>query len=155
MSSAMDERDRQILDIIQSDFPLCPRPYAELAQKLGMREEEVFEHVRKLRQEGVIRQLSANFWATKLGYTSTLCAAKVGEKEMEQFIALVNSYPNVTHNYLRAHAYNVWFTLICESKERAEAILEEITEKTGIPVLNLPAKKIFKIKVNFAMKKEA
>ena len=147
----MDDLDRAILDIIQTDFPLVSRPYAELAKRLGSSEEEVFAHVRELRRQGVIRQLSANFWAGRLGFVSTLCAAKVPEEQVEAFVTVVNDTSGVTHNYLRAHAYNIWFTLIAPSAQAAQAILDGITAQTGIPILNLPAARIFKIAVNFQM----
>ena len=147
----MDDLDRAILDIIQTDFPLVSRPYAELAKRLGSSEDEVFAHVRELRRQGVIRQLSANFWAGRLGFVSTLCAAKVPEEQVEAFVAVVNATSGVTHNYLRAHAYNIWFTLIAPSAQAAQAILDGIMAQTGIPILNLPAAKIFKIAVNFQM----
>ena len=150
----VDALDRRILDLIQADFPLVPRPYELLAGKLAVSEEEVFRRVSKLRQSGVIRQLSANFWAGKLGYVSTLCGASVPEEQLESFVALVNSRPEVTHNYLRKHTYNVWFTLICPSKEAAQALLDDISAKTDIRILNLPATKIYKIKVHFAMQEE-
>jgi DNA-binding Lrp family transcriptional regulator len=97
----------------------------------------------------VIRRIGANFTSRKLGYTSTLCAAKVAPDQIEQFAEVVNRYPGVTHNYLRRHRYNIWFTLIAESKARLEEILAEITRATGAPVLSLPAQEIFKIKVDF------
>lgn len=147
----MDDLDRAILDIIQTDFPLVSRPYAELGAHLGVSEEEVFEHVRELRRQGVIRQLSANFWAGRLGYVSTLCAARVPEEQLAAFVEAVNATSGVTHNYLRANAYNVWFTLIAPSADACQSILDGLSEKTGIPILNLPAAKIFKIAVNFQM----
>ncbi|MBQ7618353.1 MAG: AsnC family transcriptional regulator [Desulfovibrio sp.] len=147
----MDELDRKILDIIQTDFPLVPRPYLHLAEKLGSTEEEVFEHVNKLRTSGVIRQLSANFWADALGFVSTLCCASVPADQLESFVATVNAEAGVTHNYLREHEWNVWFTLIAPSREEAQAICERLSLETGLTILNLPAKKIYKIKVNFAM----
>ncbi|MBQ9537037.1 MAG: AsnC family transcriptional regulator [Desulfovibrionaceae bacterium] len=150
----MEELDQQILDIIQTDFPLESRPYLALAQRLQVSEQEVFERVCKLREDGVIRQLSANFWAGKLGYVSTLCGAKVPPDKLESFVEMVNSCASVTHNYLRDHPYNVWFTLICASKAQAEEILADFTRLSGVKILNLPATKIFKINVNFKMQQD-
>jgi DNA-binding Lrp family transcriptional regulator len=80
-----------------------------------------------------------------------LCAAKVPEESLSAFVAEVNSHPGVTHNYLRNHEYNIWFTCIGPSWEAICSFLEEITRKTGIPVLNLSATRLYKIKVNFQM----
>ena len=140
-----------MLDIIQSDFPLDPRPYARLGEELGLSEEECLARVKALKKQGVIRRLGANFDSRKLGWKSTLCGAKVPGKSLAGFIEAVNALPGVTHNYLRDHAYNVWFTLIAPSEEDITRILRELTEKTGITALNLPARKVYKLKVDFEM----
>lgn len=147
----LDATDRRILDVIQTDFPLAPRPYAVLGQRLGLSEEEVFARVRALRRRRIIRRLGANFQSAKLGFVSTLCAARVPEERLEAFIAAVNAEPGVTHNYLRDHAYNVWFTLISPSREASRAILDSLTRRTGVSILNLPATRLFKIRVDFRM----
>lgn len=147
----LDSLDRQLLDIIQTDFPLVPRPYAELGQRLGIPEEQALERVRALRAKKIIRRLGANFQSAKLGFVSTLCAAKVPEAKLETFISEVNAQPGVTHNYLREHSYNVWFTLISPSREQTRKILERISARTGIAILDLPATKLFKIRVDFRM----
>lgn len=151
----LDATDRRLLDVIQTEFPLAPRPYAVLGERLGLPEEEVFARVRALRARGIIRRLGANFQSAKLGFVSTLCAAKAPEERLEAFIAAVNAEPGVTHNYLRDHAYNVWFTLISPSREASRAVLDRLSERTGVPILNLPATKLFKIRVDFRMDEES
>jgi DNA-binding Lrp family transcriptional regulator len=146
----LDDLDRAILNEIQSHFPIEARPYAEVGKKLGTSEAEVLARVQRLADTGVIRRIGANFTSRKLGYTSTLCAAHVPEPQLEGFVAAVNRHPGVTHNYLRRHHFNVWFTLIAESTERLAQILAEISRDSGVPeVLSLPAQKVFKIKVDF------
>lgn len=147
----LDAIDRKLLDIIQTDFPLVARPYAELGQRLGIAEDEALCRVCALREHKIIRRLGANFQSAKLGFRSTLCAAKVPEDALDAFIAEVNSHVGVTHNYLRAHAYNVWFTCIGPSWEQVCATLDGIQRRTGVPILNLPAQKLYKIRVDFAM----
>ncbi len=147
----LDEKDRRILDIIQSGFPLASRPYAEVGGQTGLTEAETLGRVRRLKAMGVIRRMGASFNSRGLGWTSTLCAASVPEDRLEAFTAEVNRHPGVTHNYLRKNEFNVWFTLIAESVENIEAILAGIEENTGVKVLNLPAEKLFKIKVDFSM----
>ena len=149
--SAMDATDKALLDIIQADFPLVPRPYAYLGEKLGIGEEEVLERVRRLREEHIIRRMGANFQSKKLGWVSTLCGAKVPPDAMESFCELVNAEKGVTHNYEREHKYNIWFTFIGPSREYIQKRLDSITAKTGVPILNLPATRLFKIRVNFKM----
>jgi DNA-binding Lrp family transcriptional regulator len=149
LSPALDELDRAILNEIQSHFPIVSRPYADVGGKVGLSEEDVMTRVQALMDQGVIRRLGANFTSRKLGYTSTLCAAHVPPEDLERFVEAVNRHPGVTHNYLRRHHYNVWFTLIAESPARLTEILGEISRTTAIEVLSLPAKHIFKIKVDF------
>ena len=147
----LDAHDRRILGIIQSGFPLEPRPYAVIGREVGLPEEEVLARVRDLKARKIIRRLGANFQSAKLGFRSTLCAAKVPEEAFEAFVAEVNRHTGVTHNYLRDHEYNVWFTCIGPSWEAVCELLDGITRKTGIPILNLPAKRMYKIKVDFQM----
>ena len=146
----MDEADRKILNAIQSDFPIAQRPYRELGKSVDLSEQEVFERVKALKKEGIIRRIGGNFHSGKLNFVSTLCAAKVPQKKMTRFVEVVNKYPGVTHNYLRNHEFNVWFTFIAPSSELIEHSLREISELTEVKeVYSLPAVKMFKIKVDF------
>lgn len=147
----LDVTDKQLLDIIQTDFPLAPRPYAVLGERLSITEAEALARVRALKEKKIIRRLGANFQSAKLGFRSTLCAAKVPLDAMDTFVAEVNSRPGVTHNYIRAHAYNVWFTYIGPSWDEVCATLDDISQKTGITILNLPATRLYKIRVDFKM----
>ena len=151
MSTLFDVYEQKILDIIQTDFPLTSRPYASLGEAAGLSEQEAFDCVERLRQKGIIRRIGANFQSAKLGFFSSLCAAKVPQHQVEEFSQVVNALPGVTHNYLRAHAYNVWFTLIAPSWNELCITLDDITKRTGIPVLNLPATRLYKIRVDFRM----
>jgi DNA-binding Lrp family transcriptional regulator len=149
-TESIDDLDRAILNEIQSHFPIVSRPYAAMGVRVGATEAEVLARVKHMADAGIIRRIGANFTSRKLGYTSTLCAAHVPEAKLEQFIEAVNRYPGVTHNYLRRHRYNVWFTLIAESEARLNQILEDISRNSGVPeILSLPAQEVFKIKVDF------
>jgi DNA-binding Lrp family transcriptional regulator len=149
-NAQLDEMDRMILNEIQSHFPIEARPYQVLAETLGCSEEEVLQRVQDLKNREVIRRIGANCNSRKLGYTSTLCAAKVPSRLMERFVEVVNSYMGVTHNYRRDHDYNIWFTLIAPSKEKIERILGEIVELTEVgEIISLPAERLFKIQVDF------
>lgn len=151
-TQSLDELDRAILNEIQSHFPIVARPYAEVGMRVGASEAEVLDRVTAMTEAGIIRRLGANFTSRKLGYTSTLCAARVEPESLDHFVAVVNRFPGVTHNYLRRHRYNVWFTLIAESEERLQQILTEISRVSGVAeILSLPAQEIFKIKVDFPL----
>jgi DNA-binding Lrp family transcriptional regulator len=146
----MNTTDRKILNEIQSDFPITSRPYRDLGKRLNLTEDKVLSAVRRLKEEGVIRRIGGNFQSSRLNFASTLCAAKVPEEKIDSFVEVVNRYPGVTHNYLRNNTYNIWFTFIAEDMNFIENALKEISEETGIEeILNLPAEKMFKIKVDF------
>ena len=146
----MDDIDREIINEIQSDFPITSRPYLKLGNRFDLSEREILDRVERLKSEGVIRRIGGNFDSRKLNFTSTLCAARVPKEKLEGFVREVNSYEGVTHNYLRDHDYNVWFTFIAPDMTYIDNALKEISESTGVEeILNLPAVKMFKIKVDF------
>jgi len=170
----MSEFELQILDIIQDGFPIVERPYAMVAkiyqdrygheprsvQSLAchsegnvseveescLAEQNVFEAVENLRNEGVIRRLGGVYDSKRLGLVSRLCAGKVPEDLLDQFAAAVMDVPAITHNYVRSHEYNVWFTVIAESNEKLQAVIDQLTARTALhDVHSMPAKKMFKI----------
>jgi len=146
----MDDTDRKLLNLIQEDFPLAEAPFAEAAGRLGIGETEVRARVARLKEEGVIRRIGAVFDLRKLGFVSTLCAARVPEEGMAAFVRMVNARPGVTHNYRREHDYNVWFTLIAPGEEELAAELAGIKRDTGIDdILSLRATRTFKINARF------
>ncbi|OEU65595.1 MAG: transcriptional regulator [Desulfobacterales bacterium S5133MH16] len=146
----IDDMDRAILNLIQSDFPITPRPYLAIAERLGFSENDVIKRLGRLKKKGIIRRIGGNFVPEKLGFVSTLCAARVPEDKIQSFAVSVNRYPGVTHNYQRDNKYNVWFTFIAPSMEEIEENLKNISRQTGIrEIINLPATKVFKIKAHF------
>lgn len=149
----MSAFDARVFSVIQSKFPLTHDPYATLAEMLGEGSaEDVYDAVMRLREKSV-RRIGATFDPAHLGYTSTLACVEVAhDEDIEQVAAAINKYPEVTHNYLRNDAFNLWFTVIASSRERIEEILDEIRAlpQTG-PVLMLPTLTLFKIRVNFNM----
>lgn len=139
-----------LLNIMQDDFPIESRPFLTLANKLDMTEEEVIELIKKFKELGYIRRLGGVFDSGRLGYTSTLCAVEVPEERVEEVASIINGYSGVTHNYLRMHKYNMWFTLTVSTSESIEDTLEEIKNSIKINnILVLNSLNTFKIKVNF------
>jgi DNA-binding Lrp family transcriptional regulator len=148
----MDNIDRKILNLIQREFPICAEPFKVIGGKLGLGEEEVLERIRRLKTDEVIRRIGAVFDPKKLGFVSTLCAARVPEDRIRDFVDAVNSYTGVTHNYRRNHDYNIWFTFIAEGPEALERALGEIKAKTGVSdIISMPAKRTFKINATFEL----
>jgi DNA-binding Lrp family transcriptional regulator len=146
----LDSIDSAILNRIQSDFPITPRPYLTVADELDLTEKEVLDRVARLKADGIIRRIGGNLVPGKLGFVSTLCAASVPVDKIDRFAEIVNRYPGVTHNYQRDNTYNVWFTFIAPSMDEIEKNLKQIVKDTGVDdILNLPATKVFKIRAEF------
>ncbi len=151
-NNGMDAIDKAILNEIQSNFPISPRPFKELGSKLGISEDKVIERIARLKEKGIVRRIGGNFHSNKLNFVSTLCTAKVPKDKIDMFVKVVNRYPGVTHNYLRNGEYNIWFTFIAENMEYIEKAIKDISKETGIKdILNLPAIKMFKIRVDFEL----
>ncbi len=146
----IDDVDKAILNRIQSDFPITSRPYRTIGEKLGLAEDDVLKRVYRLKESGIIRRIGGNFAPEKLGFVSTLCAAKVPEDKISQFAEVVNRYPGVTHNYRRENKFNIWFTFIAPSMDEINTSLKQIAAETGVTdILNLPATRVFKIRAEF------
>jgi DNA-binding Lrp family transcriptional regulator len=148
----MDAIDKKILNIIQKEFPVVVEPFKAVAEKVGISEDEVLERISRLKQEGIIRRIGAVFDSKKMGFVSTLCAARVPKRKLKAFVEVVNSYPGVTHNYRRNHEYNVWFTFVAPDEGTLEKSLAEIRERTGvIDIISMPAVRTFKIDATFEL----
>jgi DNA-binding Lrp family transcriptional regulator len=146
----MDKIDRRLLNSVQKDFPVVSHPFQEIGKRLDLSEEEVITRLRSLKGEGIIRRIGAVMDPRSLGWVSTLCAARVPEGEIERFVSVINRFPGVTHNYEREAYYNIWFTLTAPSWEKIEEILKIASRETGIEeIVHLPAREIFKVKVQF------
>ncbi|MFC1653123.1 Lrp/AsnC family transcriptional regulator [Planctomycetota bacterium] len=148
----MDQLDKQILDVLQMDFPLAPRPYAVIAERLNLTEEAVWQRVQDLMSQGIIRRLGASLDSRKLGYQSTLVGIRVPAPVFEQAVQMLDAYPEVTHCYQRQNEYNIWFTLIAPSQERIAEILAEIQQALALTeqdILNAPVERLFKLDARF------
>jgi DNA-binding Lrp family transcriptional regulator len=149
---SIDTTDKIIINRIQSNFPITNRPYLALSKELGIDESTIISRVKELKEKGIIRRIGGNFSPEKLNFQSTLCAAHVPEDKIDRFSRIVNAYDGVTHNYLRNHHYNVWFTFIAPSMDDICSHLETIKQHTGVKhILNLPATHVFKIKAHFTL----
>jgi len=144
----MDRIDKKLLNLMQNEIPIDKRPFKALGEKLMLTENEVLKRVNKLKEDGIIRRIGGIFNSRRMGYTSTLCTAKVPENKIEEVAVCINEYYEVTHNYIREDDYNMWFTVITHSEESLNNILEEIKHKTALDeIISLPSIKLFKVKV--------
>jgi radical SAM protein with 4Fe4S-binding SPASM domain len=146
----LDPLDQKILAAIQADFPLVERPFEAVAARLGVGEEDLIARVRRMRSEGFIRRLGAVFDTRRLGYVSTLVAARIPPGRLAEVAAAVSELPSVTHNYGRRHSYNLWFTLTAESEGEIERTLADLRARTGIGEFHsLPAMAMYKVQATF------
>ncbi|HET6508790.1 MAG TPA: AsnC family transcriptional regulator [Baekduia sp.] len=150
----LDEFDKKLLNAMQGAFPIVPRPYAEVATALGVREDVVLKRVAELVQQRIIRQVTPIYDTRAFGYESMLVAAKVDAEHPWRPAKIINAHPGVSHNYLRNHEFNMWFTVATEpdSKLGLEGTLEVLKEQTGAEsVRMLPTLKLFKIRMDLDM----
>jgi len=148
----LDNIDKQILNDIQWTFPLVERPFLELAKEYHISEEQVIERIKKLKDIGIIRQISAIFDTRKLGYKSALVAFAVKENKIEAVANEINKHPGVSHNYERNHEYNLWFTLAVPPYGDMKEDLEKMALLDGVLKYRvLPTLKMYKIGVKLDM----
>ena len=147
----MDDKDKELLNLLQDGLPLCERPFGELARRIGLGEEDVLSRVRAMKEDGTIRRLGGVFDSGALGFVSTLCALSVREEKIEDAAKAINRHTGVTHNYLRDHAYNIWFTATAPSQERLDQMITEIRQDIGVDIYCLPAIQKFKVNAKFAL----
>lgn len=148
----MDELDKELLNEIQWTFPLVTRPFDAIAKKFNTTPEIVKERLNTLKQNGVLRQLSAIFDTRKLGYTSSLVAMEIEPDKLEYVASQINRHPGVSHNYERDHQFNLWFTLAVPPGSDLKTELEKFNVLQGIKkVRMLPTLQLFKIGVKLDM----
>jgi siroheme decarboxylase len=152
----LDETDKRLLNLLQGSFPLAERPYAEVARLAELPEGEVLRRTRRLLDERIIREVTPIFDTRVLGYSSMLVAAKVDAEHPWRAAKIINSHPGVSHNYLRDHDFNLWFTIATEpgSKLGLDGTLDVLAELTGAQsVRQLPTLRLFKIRMDLEMEK--
>ncbi len=150
----LDEADKKLLNLMQGKFPLEPRPYAAVARLAEVQEDEVMRRVQHLIDERIIRQVTPIFDTRALGYASMLVAAKVDPENPHRAAKVINAHPGVSHNYLRNHDFNLWFTIATEpdSKLGLQGTLEALAAEAGAEsVRQLPTLKMFKIRMDLEM----
>lgn len=149
-----DDTDRELLNQLQAGIALVRTPYAEIGTRIGLSEEEVLMRLGRLRDAGIVRQLSAIFDTRALGYKSSLVAARYPADRLFEAARIVGGHPGVSHNYRRTHDFNLWYTLAVEPDSRIglEATMERLAEETKAESMRLlPTLKLYKINVQLDM----
>ena len=142
--------DRALLNDFQRDFPLEPRPFAAIANRLGVTEAAVLERYRYLAERGAVSRIGAVVRPHRAGW-STLAAMEVPAAELEETAALVSRYREVNHNYEREHGLNLWFVVTAPSRRRVKEVLSDITARSGHDVIELPLEAAYRVDLGFPL----
>jgi siroheme decarboxylase len=152
----LDEADKRVMNLLQSSFPLAGEPFALLASEAELPADELMSRTQRLLDERIIREITPIFDTRALGYSSMLVAAKVDPENPQRAARIINSHPGVSHNYLRTHEFNLWFTIATppDSELGVEGTLEVLQRLTGAEsIRQLPTLTLFKINMNLEMEK--
>jgi siroheme decarboxylase len=150
----LDETDKRLMNLLQSSFPLESRPFDLIASEAELDPDEVKLRTQRLLDERIIREITPIFDTRALGYSSMLVAAKVDADNPQRAARIINSHPGVSHNYLRTHEFNLWFTIATppDSGLGLEGTLDVLQELTGAEsIRQLPTLQLFKINMNLEM----
>lgn len=149
MSLRLTKLQKQLCNLLQGGLPICSRPFAEIAKVLNSDEIEVLQQIEQLKNLAVIRRVGALINYRVLGVTSTLVAAHIPQECLREVVEAVNALENVSHNYLRSHFYNLWFTLQAQTDEQIEVALSNLSARFGIDFHSLPVERVFKLDARF------
>ncbi len=147
-AQALNAQERRLLNDYQHDFSLSTTPFADIAAQLGTDESSVLQMISQLQTQGVISRVGPVFQTDRIG-ASSLVAAAVAEECLQEVAALVNSYPEVNHNYAREHYYNLWFVVTASNKNRLQQVVQDIEQRTGLVLLILPMLEAYCIDLGF------
>ena len=134
----MDDIDRNIVNLLQGGFPISERPYRQVAERLGLTEDQLIERIRRMLDEGLLTRFGPLYQVERLGGAYALAAMKVPAQEIERVALAVNELPEVAHHYEREHPFNLWFVLATETPEGVAGAARRIERDTGYPVYLMP-----------------
>lgn len=146
----LTQLDRRLLDDFQRDFPVCARPYAAMAKRLGCDEATVLERLERLQGRGYVSRIGPVFRPNRLG-ASTLAAMAVPAGRLQEVARLVSSYSEVNHNYEREHEFNLWFVVTARDQRAVAQVLNQVRRRTGLAVMDLPLTDEFHIDLGFPL----
>ncbi|WP_150046752.1 MULTISPECIES: Lrp/AsnC family transcriptional regulator [Methylomonas] len=147
----MDEIDRAILNRLQIGFPICASPFLKVAEQLGVDENDLLLRLQRMQADGVLSRFGPMYHAEQMGGALTLAALKVPEERFDEVTRIVNSFPEVAHNYARSHALNMWFVLASDQAERLAEVIAAIESATGLRVYDMPKNREYYVGLNFAV----
>ncbi|WP_245644155.1 Lrp/AsnC family transcriptional regulator [Magnetospirillum moscoviense] len=145
----IDDTDRAIINALQGGFPVCDRPFLVAAESLGLTETALIDRIAKLRADGVLSRFGPMYNADRFGGHNTLVAIEVPEDRFDEVAAIVNAFPEVAHNYARAHRLNMWFVVAAQSRAEVDRVLTEVEAATGLTVHDMPKQREFHVGLRF------
>lgn len=148
----LDAVDRRLIDELQGGFPLCAEPYAEVAGKLGLGEEELLQRLDRLLSRRVLTRFGPMYQIERIGGAFTLAALAVPEGRYEEVAAQVNALPQVAHNYRREHTLNMWFVLATETPDGIGEAIARIERMTGLQVRNFPKEREYFVEMKLGVR---
>lgn len=153
MRREVTQLEKRLLNEFQREFPLCPRPFAEIARRLGISETQTIAALKTLSEAGMVGRVGPVFRPHRIG-TSTLAAIAVPVSRLDEVADIVNGYAAVNHNYEREHRYNLWFVATAGDEAQLEQVLLDIEHRSGLPVLSLPMIEDYHIDLGFDLQWE-
>jgi DNA-binding Lrp family transcriptional regulator len=147
----LSQLEKHLLNDFQHGFPLVPRPFQQIAEKLGITEDDVIESFSKLQEQGLVSRVGAVFRANSIG-VSTLAAMAVPEDQLQEVAEMICEYSEVNHNYQREHHFNLWFVVTARDEQMLNAVLDGIEHCSGLPVMYLPMLEDYHINLGFDLK---
>ena len=148
-TAMLDALDRRIINRLQDGFPICERPFAEVAAELATEEKTLIARVEALLEQGVLSRFGPMYHAEQLGGGLTLAALRVAPEDFARVAEQVNAFPEVAHNYERDHELNMWFVLATETPQAIAGTIRAIEQATGYPVYNMPKREEFFVGLKF------
>jgi len=149
-NQTLGELEKHLLNDFQYGFPLVSRPYQQMAEKLGTSEQVIIDTLKLLKEQGFVSRVGAVFRANSIG-ASTLAAMSVPEDQLESVAAMISRYSEVNHNYQREHHFNLWFVVTASDELVLNSILDDIEQRSEMPVMYLPMLEDYHIDLGFEL----
>lgn len=146
--------EQRLLNDFQRNMPLSATPYADIAEELGVTEDEAMASIKSLQERGVISRVGPVFRPNRIG-VSTLAAMSVPKEHLECVARIISAFPEVNHNYEREHEFNLWFVVTASSTEHLDIVLHEIEQHAEYPLMSLPMLEDYFIDLGFELKWES
>lgn len=145
----MDELDRRIINELQGGLPISDYPYAEIAARFAITEQELIARIDSLLKRKILSRFGPMYHAERMGGSLSLATMQIPPGDFERVAEIVNTLPEIAHNYERDHRFNMWFVLATETPQAHAEALKKIAHETGYPVYDMPKIKEYFVGLHF------